>query len=147
MYMSGYISIFALLVSMISLAISWHFGFRDRANLKTSSVFYPSHPDYDEAHIKVEIVNHGRRPTILTLLGGDFEDGNWSGENIGEVGKGLRLSEHEKYERSIYQRDLLYVGPEGVMNEYINFWFEDTLGNRFEVKNSRELIKKLQKSE
>jgi len=71
--MSDYISITAILLSIISLAISWYFSFRDKALLKTSAKFSPYNPDYDQAHISIKIVNCGRRSAILTMFGGDLK--------------------------------------------------------------------------
>ena len=73
MRMSDYISITAILRSIISLAISWYFGFRDKAHFKSSAKFYPYNPDYDQAHISIKIINCGRRPAILTMFGGDLK--------------------------------------------------------------------------
>lgn len=141
-----YISLLALFVSIVSIFISWHFGFRDRANLKTFAKFYPYNPHYDRAHLKIKIVNRGRRPTILTQFGGDHKDGAYSGTVLGEQNKGLRLGEHEKYETSVYVQDLVVIDPEGNQSEYINFCFEDTLGQRHKVKKAEELIEKLRNS-
>jgi len=140
---SNYISSLALLVSVVSLIISWHFGFRDKSKLKTYAKFYPSHPNHDRAKIEIKIVNHGRRATILTLFGGDLEDGGMSGIYLGKEGDGLRLGEHEKYETIVYADDLLVTHPEGNIAQFVRFWFEDTLGQRHKIKNSEKLISKL----
>ena len=141
--MSIYISLFALSVSVISLIISWHFGFRDRAKLKTYAEFYPSHPEHDRGRIEIRIVNHGRRATIITLFGGDLDDGKCSGTYLGKKGEGLRLGEHEKYETTVYADDLLVTNVEGNVAEFVRLWFEDTLGQRHKIKNSEKLIAKL----
>jgi len=143
MAFSDLLSLFALLVSIISLIISWHFGFRDKAKLKITSNFYHSHQDQDRDRIGIKIVNHGRRATILTLFGGDLDNGGWSGTCLGKKGDGLRLGEHEKYETTVYANDLLVTDSEGNLAEFVRFWFEDTLGQRHKVKSSEKLIAKL----
>lgn len=145
MTISDYISISALIVSIVSLMISWYFGFRDKAHIKTFAKFYPYRPDHDRARIEIKIVNSGRRPVILTMFGGDFKDKGWCGAYIGKEKKGIRLEEHEKYETTVYSEDLVCISPEEEYSEYINFWFENTLGQRYKVNNSEELIKKLRK--
>lgn len=146
MQISDYISITALFISIISLAILWYFSFRDKAQMKTFAKFYPNNPKYDRAHIAIKVVNSGRRPTILTMFGGDLKDGRWIGTYLGKEGKGLRLGEHEKYETSVYFEGISFIVPEGNESEYINFWFENTLGQRYKVKNSEKLIEKFNES-
>ena len=107
---------------------------------------YPYNPDYDIAHIIIQIVNCGRRPAILTLLGGDLMNNSWMGTYLGKDGKGLRLEENEKYETSIYLADIYSISSEGYECAYINFWFEDTIGKRYIVKNSEALIARLKES-
>jgi len=143
MTFSDLLALFALLVSVISLIISWHFGFRDKAKLKTYAEFYPSHTDHDRDRIEIKIANHGRRATIMALFGGDLENGTSSGTYLGEKGEGLRLGEHEKYETIVYADDLMVTDLEGNVATFTNFWFEDTLGQRYRIKNSEKLIAKL----
>lgn len=149
MQISDYISIAALLISITSLLISWYFNFRDKANLKTFAKFYSGEPTYgSRPHITIKIVNCGRRPTILTMFGKDVNNKHtrWIGTYLGEKEKGIRLGEHEKYETSVYPEDLSEIDSEGNELEYTNFWFENTLGQRYKVRNSEELIKKLKES-
>ena len=106
------------------------------------SKYYPAHPDYDQAHLHIKIVNKGRRIAILTLFGGNLDNGGWQGESLGEGRMGLHLAEHEFYEKKFYKDDVLAVAPdsEGI---YVDLWFEDSLGRRHMVKNSKKHIKKL----
>ena len=143
---SNYISLFALLVSVISLLISWHFGFRDKAKLKTYTEFYASHQGHNRDRIQIKIVNHGRRATILTLFGGDLDNGTCSGIYLGKKGDGLRLGEHEKYETTVYSDDLLVTDMQGNISEFVSLWFEDMLGQRHKIRNSEKLIAKLKNS-
>jgi len=151
MQVTDYISISALVISIISLVISWYFGFRDKAHIKTFAKFYPYNPNYDQARIFIKIVNCGRRPIIITMFGGDLigkdlKGRHWSATYLGEEGKGIRLEEHEKYETTIYIHDIYNFDPEGNESECKNFWFENTLGHRFKVVNSEKLIKKLKET-
>jgi len=143
MQISNYVSIVALIISVTSLIISWYFGFRDKAHLRTYAKFYSYNPNYDRAHILIKIVNCGRRPVILTMFGGYLSDGTYCGSFLGRENKGIRLGEHEKYETSVYLEDLHSIDPEGNESDYVSFWFENTLGQRYRVKNSEKLIKKL----
>jgi len=104
-----------------------------------TSKFYPAHPEYDKAHLEIKVVNTGRRIAVLTLFGGDLEDGGWQGEGLGETGKGLHLAEHEFYNVKFYKDDVLAVSPDSESN-YVELWFEDSLGRRHKVKNSKKNI-------
>lgn len=74
---SDYFSIAALIVSILSLVGTFYLNLRDRMRVKATSKFYPEHPDYDEAHLAIKVVNRGRRTAILTRFGGDLENGGW----------------------------------------------------------------------
>ncbi len=143
--MSFILSIIAIIVSILSLFIAWYFNYRDKAKLVTFAKYYEENPNYDRAHIEIKIVNCGRRPTILTMFGGDLKDGGWYATYLGKEKKGIRLTEHEKYETSIYIEDLHIIDPDGNESYYINLWFENTLGQRFLVSKSENLIEKLSK--
>lgn len=78
------ISIAALILSTVSLAISWYFGFRDRFKLVATSEFFPEN-EYGPAYIRIKVVNVGRRLVILRLLGGDHSEGGWSGTYLEKV--------------------------------------------------------------
>lgn len=73
------------------------------------------------------------------MLGSDYSDGSWSGIHIEkEVG---RLAENEKYEITIRAGNSNTMSPEGEIA--VDFWFEDTLGRHYKVKNAKENLKKL----
>ena len=131
-----YLSISALIVSIISLGGTFYFNIRDRMKVQATSKLYASHPDYDKAHLEIKVVNIGRRIAVLTLFGGDLENGRWQGEALGESEKGLHLAEHEFYKYKFYKDDILAVSPDFESN-YIELWFEDSLGRRHKVKDSK----------
>lgn len=139
---SDYLASAALLVSCISLGLSFWFGYRDKVSLNAKSKFLPAHPEYDRAHLQIKVVNKGRRVAVLTLFGGNLEDGGWQGESLGSEGKGLHLTENQFYERKFYKEDVLAVAPDSE-SPYVDLWFEDSLGSRHTVKHSKEHIKLL----
>jgi len=92
--------------------------------------------------MKVEAINMGRRPVILTRLGGYYADGHWSGIYIGKHNKGYQLGENEKFSEDITEMHPMFFDHErGVA--IIDLWFEDTLGRRYRVKNARKHIRQL----
>ncbi len=120
------------------------FGFRDRAKIRTSAeLFHRS--QHSQCHIRVKIVNYGRIAVVLSKFGGDLIDGGGSGTYISEDKKGIRLGEQEIYEKDICEEELYHMGlsPEGNKIRYLNFWFENRLGQRYKIKNSEKLIKEL----
>lgn len=139
---SDYISILALIISFLSLGVSIYFQYRDRVKLTTSCKYFPPHPDYDRGHLEIKVVNSGRRPTLLTILGGNLKDGGWQGTQLGGKDKSIRLGEHEFYEKKFYCEDIEVVSPDSE-SEFTELWFEDSIGDRHFVKGSKEGIKKL----
>ena len=139
MGISLYLSISAIIIACISLAWSIYLGYRDRGNIKATSKIYYSGPDSKYFHLQVKAVNCGRRPVILSMFGKDYSDGSWGGSYIEE--KEGRLAENEKYEITIRAGDSHTMSPDG--EEAVDFWFEDTLGRRYKVKNAKENLKKL----
>jgi len=63
----------------------------------------------------------------------------WGGSYIEK--KDSRLAENEKYEITIRAGDSNTMSPDGEIA--VDFWFEDTLGRRYKVKNAKENLKKL----
>jgi len=139
MEISFYLSIFAILISCISLVWTIYVGYRDRGNIKATSKISYSGPDSKYFHLQVKAVNYGRRAVILSMFGVDYSDGSWGGSYIEE--KEGRLAENEKYEITIRAGDSNTMSPDGEIA--VDFWFEDTLGRRYKVKNAKENLKKL----
>ena len=79
--------------------------------------------------------------TLLFLVG---MLSDYIGKYLGDKDKGIRLDEHQKYETTLTWEDLVCI-DDGEVKEYINLWFEDTLGQRHKVTNSEKLIKQFQK--
>jgi len=139
MEISLYLSISAIIIAFISLFWSIYLGYRDRGSIKATSKISYSGPDSKYFHLQVKAVNCGRRPVILSMFGKDYSDGSWGGSYIEE--KEGRLAENEKYEITIRAGDSDTMSPDG--EEAVDFWFEDTLGRRYKVKNAKENLKKL----
>ena len=139
MGISFYLSLIAIIIACISLFWSIYLGYRDRGNIKAISKISYNGPDSKYFHLQVKVVNCGRRPVILSMFGADYSDGTRGGTYI-EKESG-RLTENEKYEITIRAGDSDTMSPDG--EEAVDFWFEDTLGRRYKVKNAKENLKKL----
>ncbi len=145
MEISLYLSISAIIIACISLVWSIYIGYRDRGNIKaTSKIYYIELTSYSEKpskkipNLKIKAVNCGRRPVILSMFGTDYSDGAQGGSYIDK--KDGRLAENEKYEVNIGIEDSNTMSPDGEIA--VDFWFEDTLGRRYIVKNAKENLKK-----
>jgi hypothetical protein len=149
---SDYIAVLALIISTLSLISSIWLAKRDEAKIKTEIKLFPFHPDYDQTKLLIKAMNIGRRPIILTSYGGNLADGSWCNINIGEVvinrnsNGGVRLGENETYEKYLYQDDM-YVQMPDRNSEFVSLWFEDTVGRRYNLTNSKKLVERLKISE
>lgn len=145
MEFSDYISLLALLISMISAGWSIWFGLRDRAHIKAESVYFPAGTEEDgplsPPGILIRIANHGRRPVYLEYLYfrygkkglADYAETLWDGDKYGRC----RLNEGDKYEQFFDSDcDSIFTNAEGVRATAI--YFQDSLGRRYEVKNAGE---------
>ncbi|MCI5060416.1 MAG: hypothetical protein MRY79_05015 [Alphaproteobacteria bacterium] len=144
MSISDYIAMGALFISAISLWRTFSVG---RVRLKAWSQFIPVSEYNQRPYIVVQAVNNGHRPILLTLLGGNIGRHNWSATYIGkqlheDKGTGLLLQEEEYFKRNIYYEDLVCVDAYD-FHEYQDLWFENSLGRKTMVKNSRRNVKKL----
>ena len=146
MGISLYLSIGAIIIACISLFWSIYLGYRDRGNIKaTSEIYYIELTSYSEKpsknipNLKIMAVNCGRRSVILSMLGTNYSDGSWGGSYIEK--ENSHLAENEKYEKTFNAGDSDTMSPEGEIA--VDFWFEDTLGRRYKVKNAKENLKKL----
>ncbi len=136
---SFYLSVCAILISIISLAWTIHVGLRDRGKLKTCSQLYRKPDSTDFAYMKVKAVNQGRRPIILTMIGSDFPGDSWSATYF--EGGPIRLGENESFEKTVEAGDNRTWSDEG--EKAIDLWFEDTLGRRYRVKSAKKNLRKL----
>jgi hypothetical protein len=109
--------------------------------LKVTSAFYDE-SEWALANISVTVVNVGRRPAILRLLGGSNNRGESSGTFFESIGGGMRLGEHERHDLTIERKDAFAIDPDGPDEPYARMWVEDSLGNRYSVSRSREYLSK-----
>jgi hypothetical protein len=141
------VSTIAMVISMVislgSFGVAAYNSFRDRPRLKVTSTFYDgSHGE--PLHIRVEVVNKGRRPVILRLLGGDGSGDNWSGTHMEHEKGGLRLGEHEHHSFTIEKKDAVLFDPDdGPEQPFKRMWIQDSIGNRYSIPKSGEYIGKL----
>jgi len=135
------LSTIALLVSLGSFMVAAYNAFRDRPRLKVTSTFYDA-SEWGPAHMSVAVVNKGRRPVILRLIGGNSSSGS-SGTYIEHDKGGLRLGEHERHEFKIDRDEAVHSGPDGPEDFYDRMWIEDSLGNQHSIPKSREYIARM----
>jgi hypothetical protein len=120
-------------VSIVGLALTAIKVYRDRSCVKAKSKFYPA-LDEIPPRIRVEAVNTGRRPLILNVLGGKYEDGSLMNFKIGKDGQGIQLGENEPCS-VVIERHLLTFGEN--CSALGDLWLEDTTGRRYSVKGAK----------
>jgi hypothetical protein len=136
------VSTIALVFSFGSFGVAAYNAFRDSPRLKVTSQFFDAW-DYGPASFSIAVVNRGRRPVILRLLGGYNSEGEWGGEYLESEKGGIRLGEHERRDFSIEKKDTILFSPVDPDTPYVTMWIEDSLGNRHPVPKSREYLSKL----
>jgi hypothetical protein len=137
------VSIGSLVVSLGGVGVSAYNSLRDRPRLKVTSRFFDVSDLGSPRRIYVNVVNKGRRPVILRLLGGYDNRGEFSGTFFDQDKGGLRLGEHERHDFKIEPDDAFIRGPDGPEEPYERMWIEDSLGNRYAIPRSREYIRQL----
>lgn len=142
MQTSDVLAIVALIISVASLLLSFYATYQDRPRLKVTSNFIEA-SEWGPARIHVTMINAGRRPVILRLLGGADSSGDWSGSFLEHDKGGVRLGEHERHEADIEKDDTYFTTPVGEDLLFESMWVEDSLGNRHAIPNSASYIKKL----
>lgn len=138
---SSVISTIALIVSVGSFGVAAYNAFRDRPRLRVTTKFY-EFSEWGPARMDVVVVNMGRRPVILRLLGGHTSSDSYGGTLLESAKGGLRLGEHERHEFRIERDDAILPGPDGP-ETYERMWIEDSLGDRHPIPQSQEHIPKL----
>jgi hypothetical protein len=133
------ISLAALAVSMVGAGFSIYFNLRERAKLMALSQLLEG-DEVEEPSIRITAINAGRRPLILRMWGGTDESGNWVGRFLDQEQQGLRLAEHERTDVMLRNSDLGFSHDEVI--EFTELWFEDSLGRRYRIKDSRKNIEK-----
>ncbi|WP_313054317.1 hypothetical protein [Pseudomonas lopnurensis] len=162
------LSIFAAIVSGLSLAISFYNVRRDRAQvLARSEIFYDESRGLEPGpSMRVRIVNSGRRPIIMTQFVIVSEQGNWfsplrglgsrelqeiitEGRPLMEIfvaqNTSIRMSEGDIFEMVIHHDDnrILYNFFEDEEREARDLQIEDVLGRRYRIQDAKKNIAKL----
>jgi hypothetical protein len=133
------ISLGALVVSVASIAITVHFNLKESAKVKAFSIIFLGSAE-DVPTIRVVAINVGRRPTIIRALVGMDDHKNWAGVNLGEDHQGIRLGENERFEKLLKNSDLGFFWDEETI-EFTELYFEDSVGRRHRITNSRTHIR------
>ena len=134
-----FVSVGGLLVSGAGFVLN---AFRDRPRLTVSSNLW--HDDVgNPCKFHVSVVNKGRRPVILKMLGGNSRTGGWGGTYFASTKGGIRLGEHEHYEFEIDKEGGILLDESGPGGPYDVMWIQDTLGDRHDIPNTREYIEQL----
>lgn len=135
------LSVFALGISLISLVVSVYFNLRDRGKVVAFSTYSPG-AQSTTSYLGIVVVNAGRRPIVLRMWVAEDKTGQWTGEQLGEQGAGLRIEEHGRTEIILWGKDLPLGSPNcGIVPT--NIWVEDTLGRAYSVKNVKANLQKL----
>lgn len=137
------LSMVAIGISLASFSVSSYTAFRDRAKLKISSKFFEA-SEYGPGRVVVSMVNVGRRPVILRMIGGSAGE-KWSGEVLDQKLGGKRLGEHERYEHAFDRDGTMNFNPDGEDLIFEELWVEDSLGVRHPIPDSSEYISRLWK--
>ena len=161
-------SIFAAVVSGLSLVISFYNVRRDRAQvLARSDIIYDGSHSLDPSpSMRVRIINSGRRPIIITQFVIISEQGNWFAplrglggrelleaiaegrpliEKLAAQNTSIRLSEVDIFEMLIHHDDdrILYNFFEDDQREAQDLQIEDVLGRRYKIQDAKKNLSKL----
>lgn len=138
-------STIALLISGLSLLLTFWNIFRDRSKLHVESTFYESHPDYGPDRIHFKAINKGRRPIYIRMVGGELMKHGWLGKYVGDSEFGKRLEEGQYIEFTWRVEDVFTDGPD-FDDEYKSIWLEDSLGKRYKIPSSEKYLKQIKSS-
>lgn len=138
-------STIALMISGLSLLLTFWNIFRDRSRLYVESKFYKFHPDYGPDRIHFKAINKGRRPIYIRMVGGELMEHGSLGEYIGDSEFGKRLEEGQYIEFTWHIEDVFAGGPD-FDDEYKSIWLEDSLGRRYKIPSSEKFLKKIKSS-
>jgi hypothetical protein len=103
--------------------------------------------EYSTLYFKV--VNKGRRPIVLTLIEGIYENDHKSGEYIGYGDGGIKLEEGDFYENRFGKYDgIMVCDPydSGDYSDLVDLFIVDSVGNRRKIRDAKKNIKKLRSS-
>ncbi len=142
-------SLIALLVSSASLYLSVLNYRRDQPRLILRAQLFDGVelPSY----IRVQIVNAGRRPTILLRVWGKGEGAVTIGWSLGNGEAGIKLAENEHHSfkvthlpRGTDEFDACAMDDDTDLIAFEEMWIEDTLGERHHIPGLETLLPRLQ---
>jgi hypothetical protein len=139
------ISLVALGISALSLALSGYLAWRDRSRLKAHCQAMRNRETGEYSLIKVTATNIGRRPINLRFLWGRYGNGRTSGMEIDDGGR--TLQEGEFHEVSWGKFDGMMVFDIDDTASIEDLYFEDSRGRHHKVKDARRQLHLLKESE
>ncbi len=140
------ISITAIILAILSFGLSLYVVLRDRSNLITESQAYQHQESGEYYCLYFKVVNSGRRPIVLTMIEGVYEENHTCGEFIDHENKGIKLEEGEFYEHRFGKYDGIMVCDPLEQSEFFNIIdlrIVDSAGNKYGIKNAKENIRKI----
>ncbi len=137
------LSMIALVASFSSLGLSSYLAWRDRAHLGAKCHVREHDRTGEYSSLFVTVTNRGRRPITLRWLTGVYADGSRGGVSLAE--NGVKLQEGEYYETEFGKFDGIMVNGDN-MSPLIDFFIEDSSGNRHKIKGSRANVQLVRRS-
>lgn len=140
------LSIAAIVLSVCSFGLSAYVAFRDRSRLKTESHAYQHEQTGEYYSLYFKVVNAGRRPIVLTLIEGSYENNHKCGTFINYENKGIKLEEGEFYEHRFGKHDgIMVCDPQGVGDSFnlVDLSVVDSANRKYRIKNAKENVQLL----
>ncbi|MQA39632.1 hypothetical protein [Rugamonas aquatica] len=143
----------AILLSIAAFWISILNYRRDRAILQATSTYVEDWEGFN-ACLRVDIVNKGRRPIIIsTWVGAATErkffrrtaGSNWVGHCFVNHKEGITLTERQTHSFQLEPSELDFELQNGVEVIYDDMWITDTLNHKHKIKGIREDLASLKK--
>jgi len=140
------LSIAAIVISVCSFTLSAYIALRDRSRLKTESQAYLHEQTGEYYSLYLKVVNAGRRPIVLAMLEGTYDNNHKCGTFIDYENKGLKLEEGEFYEHHFGRYDgIMVCDPQGYGDFFnlVDLAVVDSANRKHRIKNAKENIQLL----
>jgi hypothetical protein len=143
----------AILISLVALFVSILNYRRDRAILQATSTYVEDWEGFN-ARLRVDIVNKGRRPIIISSWVGAAtkrkffrrtSGNNWVSHCFVSHTEGITLSERQTHSFQLEASELDFELQNGVEVTYDDMWIVDTLTDRHRIKGIRKDLESLKK--
>ncbi|ANQ83693.1 hypothetical protein dqs_0617 [Azoarcus olearius] len=137
---SDWLSIIAIVVSLLSFIVSLWVAMRDRAIVEAQATAVISGDSGEYYVVVVRAANVGKRPIALRTLWGTYTNGCRSGFDISA--NRAALSEYGAYEERVHKFDgfMVVESDDGTFADLVDLYFEDTGGGHHRVKGAKEAI-------